>query len=142
LPKYRITFLRIRQEPTRLNISESHGNKSVNDNQLSSKFSKDDTIGCRQDIGLGCGSHTMVMPYNRAGCYLTQYQFSKILLQATKRSSIRNEITGFLFARLRSVGMATVFDLQASTFFYMCSGGFNCEVFVFGKHPPLLFCCV
>jgi len=44
-------------------------NERVNDDQLSSKFPKADTIGSRQDIGIGCGSHTMVMPDSRVSLY-------------------------------------------------------------------------
>jgi len=41
----------------------------VNDEQLFLKFSKNETIANRQDVGMGCGSYTMVMPDTRISVY-------------------------------------------------------------------------
>jgi len=41
----------------------------VNDEQLFLKFSKNETIANRQDVGMGCGSYTMVMPDTRISIY-------------------------------------------------------------------------
>jgi len=37
--------------------------------QLFLKFSKNETIANRQDVGMGCGSYTMVMPDTRISIY-------------------------------------------------------------------------
>lgn len=41
----------------------------VNDEQLFLKFSKNENIAGRQDVGMGCGSYTMVMPDTRISVY-------------------------------------------------------------------------
>lgn len=41
----------------------------VNDEQLFLKFSKNETVASRQDVGMGCGSYTMVMPDTHISAY-------------------------------------------------------------------------
>lgn len=44
-------------------------NTCTNDEQLSLKFFKNKDMVSRQDIGMGCGSHTMIMPDTRVSLY-------------------------------------------------------------------------